>query len=142
MLDKARVVVRDFTAARGRIGELSAAGRLNEKEVAGFARANQFEETTAALAALCELPLETVEQAMCQDLPDAVLIMVKALGMSRDTAKAILRVRAGPRGISPGELEQCLDTMARLPTAIARQIIKFRGNPSLALGARFSRLAG
>jgi hypothetical protein len=32
--------------------------------------------------------------------------------------------------------------MARLPTAIARQIIKFRGNPSLALGARFSRLAG
>jgi uncharacterized protein (DUF2336 family) len=142
VLDKARVVVRDFTAARGRIGELSAAGRLNEKEVAGFARANQFEETTAALAALCELPLETVEQAMCQDLPDAVLIMVKALGMSRDTAKAILRVRAGPRGISPGELEQCLDTMARLPTAIARQIIKFRGNPSLALGARFSRLAG
>jgi hypothetical protein len=79
---------------------------------------------------------------MCQDLPDAVLILVKALGMSRDTAKAILRVRAGPRGISPGELEQCLDTMARLPTAIARQIIKFRGNPSLALGARFSRLAG
>ena len=141
MLDKAHVVVRDYAAARGQIEALRASGRLNEKEVAGFARANQFEETTAALAALCELPIETVEQAMTQEMPDAVLIMVKALGMSRDTAKAVLRLRAGPRGISPGEMEQCLDTLAKLPSSIARQIIRFRDNPSLALGARFSRAA-
>ena len=141
VLAQAQVVVRDFAAARARVEELRVAGRLDEKEVAGFARANQFEETTVALATLCELPIETVEQAMSQDLPDAVLIMIKALGMSRDTAKAILRMRAGPRGISPGELDQCLETLSRLSTAIARQIIRFRDNPSLALGARFSRAA-
>jgi len=141
MLDRAHVVMRDYTAARGRVEALRASGKLNEQDVAAFAKANQFEETTAALATLCELPIETVEQAMTQDLPDAVLIMVKALGMSRDTAKAVLRLRAGGRGISPGELEQCLDTLARLPSSIARQIIKFRDNPSLALGARFSRLS-
>ncbi|HEX5210381.1 MAG TPA: DUF2336 domain-containing protein [Pseudolabrys sp.] len=142
VLAKAQVVVRDYAAARAQVEALRADGRLNENEVAAFARANQFEETTAALAALCELPIETVDQAMGQDLPDAVLIMIKALGMSRDTAKAILRMRAGPRGISPGELEQCLDTLSRLSTGTARQIIKFRDNPSLALGARFSRAAG
>lgn len=141
VLGKAHVVVRDYATARRAIDELRASGRLNEKEVAAFARANQFEETAAALAALCELPIETVEQALMQDLPDAVIIIIKALGMSRDTAKAILRMRAGPRGISPGELEQCLETLSRLPSGIARQIIKFRDNPSLALGARFSRVA-
>ena len=78
-------------------------------------------------------------QALDQELPDAVLIMAKALGMSRETVKAILRMRAGGRGISPGELEQCLDAFTRLRAAIARQIIKFRNNPSLALGSRFSR---
>ena len=139
VLDKAQAIARDYGAARQRVEELRASGRLNEKEVAGFARANQFEETTVALATLCDLPLETVERAMTQDMPDAALIMVRALGMSRDTAKAILRLRAGGRGISPGELEQCLDTLSRLPAGVARQIIRFRENPSLALGARFSR---
>ena len=141
VLDQASAGARDYAAARSRIASLRAAGRLGENEVTVFARANQFEETTAAMAALCELPIETVEQAMTQDLPDAVLIMAKALGMSRDTAKAILRMRAGGRGISPGELEQCLETFTRLTPTIAKQIIKFRDNPSLALGARFSRAA-
>lgn len=141
VLDQASAGARDYAAARSRIASLRAAGRLGENEVAAFARANQFEETTAAMAALCELPIETVDQAMTQDLPDAVLIMAKALGMSRDTAKAILRMRAGGRGISPGELEQCLETFTRLTPTIAKQIIKFRDNPSLVLGARFSRAA-
>lgn len=139
VLDQAQVVVRDYTAARRRIETLRTAGQLGEDAVAAFARANQFEETAAALAALCELPIETVEQALDQELPDAVLIMAKALGMSRETVKAILRMRAGGRGISPGELEQCLEAFARLRAAIARQIIKFRNNPALALGSRFSR---
>ena len=139
VLGKASVVARDYTAARSRVAALRAAGRLNEDEIANFARTNQFEETTAALALLCELPIETAEQAMTHEMPDAVLIMAKALGMSRDTVKIILRMRARGRGISPGELDQCLETFGRLSSSIARQIIKCRDNPSLALGARFSR---
>jgi hypothetical protein len=139
VLGKASVVARDYTAARSRVAALRAAGRLNEDEIADFAITNQFEETTAALALLCELPIETAEQAMTHEMPDAVLIMAKALGMSRDTVKIILRMRARGRGISPGELDQCLETFGRLSSSIARQIIKCRDNPSLALGARFSR---
>jgi hypothetical protein len=76
---------------------------------------------------------------MGQNQPDAALIIVRALGMSRDTARAILRLRAGSRGISPGEVDQCLESFARLSPVTARQIIKFRENPLLALGGRFTR---
>ena len=141
VLDEADASSRDYSAARGRIASLRAAGRLDEEAVAVFATANQFEDTVAALAALGVLPIETVDQAMTQESPDAVLIMLRALGMSRDTAKAVLRMCAGERGISPGELDRCLETFTRLTPSTAKQIIKFRDNPSLALGARFTRPA-
>ncbi len=140
MLKEASAGSRDYAPAQARIEALRAGGELGENEVVAFAKANQFEEVTAALAALCDLPIEVVDQAMTKDQPDAVLIMVKALGMSRETARAVLRLRAGERGISPGELEQCLESFARLSSTIARQIIKFRDNPTLALGTRFSRV--
>ena len=66
VLHKASAVTRDYAAARSRIASLRAGGRLGEDAVAAFARANQFEETTAALAVLCELPIETVDRAMTQ----------------------------------------------------------------------------
>jgi hypothetical protein len=53
--------------------------------------------------------------------------MLKAIEMSWSTAKAILRMRAGARGISPGELEQCRSTFFRLKLATARQFIEFQG---------------
>jgi uncharacterized protein (DUF2336 family) len=126
-------------AAVEQVEALRAAGRLSVDDVARFAQANRLEETVAAIAALCELPVEAVDQAMRRDQPDGVLIMLKALDTSRDTAKAVLRLRAGKRGISPGELEQCLESFARLSSTIARRIIRFRDNPVLALGGRFSR---
>ncbi|MGH6727976.1 MAG: DUF2336 domain-containing protein [Pseudolabrys sp.] len=137
VLDKAGVAARDYTAARGRIEQLRAAGTFGDSAVAAFAAANQFEETTAALAALCELPVEEVDRAMTRDGPDAVLIMAKAVDLSPDTIKAILRMRAGKRGISPGELERCLETVSRLQPEVARQIVKFRDRRPL--GTRFSR---
>ena len=125
---------------RALVGSLHAAGRLGEADIAAFAAANKFEETTAALAVLCDLPIEAVDQAMLQHQPETVLIMAKAIALSWPTAKAILRMRAGPRGISPGEIDQCFDTFSRLKPAIARQIIEFYGKrPDIfnsSLGAR------
>jgi uncharacterized protein (DUF2336 family) len=138
VLDKAGVDSRDYTTACNHIASLREAGQLGEADVVDFARANKFEETTAALAALCGLPIEAADQAMRQDRPDAVLIMVKATELSPDTIKAILRMRAGNRGISPGELEQCVESISRLKPTTARQIIEFRDHRSL--GSRFSRV--
>ncbi len=141
VLDTAGAGAHDYSAACGRVASLRAAGRLDEDAVGAFATANQFEDTVAALAALNNLPIETVDQAMTQESADAVLIMLRALGVSRDTAKAVLRMCAGERGISPGELDRCLETFTRLTPSTAKQIIKFRDNPALALGARFTRPA-
>jgi len=137
VLDKASALSRDYAAVRERIQALHAAGKLGENDVARFAATSQFEETTAALAALCQMPIEEADRAMTQDRPDAVLVMAKAIGLSWDTTKAVLRLRAGARGISPGELEQCAATFSRLTPAVARQVVKLRDNR--AQGSRFTR---
>ena len=134
ILEKTKTLSRDYAAARTHIEPLHSAGRLGESDVAGFATANKFEEATVALAVLCGLPIEEVDRAMVQDAPETVMVMVKACGMSWPTARAMLRMRAGARGISPGELEQCLGTFNRLKTATAQQVIAFQGKRS-----RFTR---
>ena len=130
---------RDFDAARARVETLLAAGKLGENDVSAFATANKFEETIAALAALSGLPIGVVERAMVQARPEAVLVMAKAIDMSWPTAKAILRLRAGSRGISPGELEECAETYARLNTSTVRQIVDFQ--KKRAHTTRFGRTA-
>ena len=52
ILDKTGTLSRDYAGARARIGSLRSVGQLGETEVAGFAAANQFEDTTVALAVL------------------------------------------------------------------------------------------
>lgn len=127
ILDNASTLSRDYKSARAHIESLHSAGQLGENELAGFAAANQFEETTAALAVLCCLSIEAVDRAMTHDRPETVLVMLKAIEMSWPTARAMLRMRAGARGISPGEIEQCRSTFSRLKLATARQFIEFQG---------------
>ena len=101
ILEQTDAASRDYAASRARIEALHAASQLGENDVAAFAAANKFEETTAALSILCHLPIEAVDRAMVQDRPETVLLIVKAIGMSWPTVKSILRMRAGLRGISP-----------------------------------------
>ncbi len=139
ILDKTSTLSRDYAEALAHIGSLHDDGQLGENHVAAFATADQFEETAVALALLCGLPIEAVDRAMVQERPDAVLVMGKAIGMSWPTTKAILRMRAGARGISPGELDECQSTFSRLKPAIARQVIEFQVKRSQA--SRFGRTA-
>jgi uncharacterized protein (DUF2336 family) len=126
ILDETSTSSRDYAEARECIGSLHSSGQLGEERVAAFATADQFEETAVALAVLCGLPIDAVDRALAQDRPDAVLVMSKAIGMSWPTTKSILRMHAGTRGISPGELEECERTFSRLKPAIARQVIEFQ----------------
>ena len=61
----------------------AAGGRSTQrKNAAAFAAANQFELTVVALACLCGLPIETVDRAMSDERPDAILIIAKAVGLA------------------------------------------------------------
>jgi uncharacterized protein (DUF2336 family) len=117
---------RNYVTACEQVAALQAAGRLNEGEVESFAKTGKFEETTAALAILCDLPIEMVERAMVQERPETMLIIAKAIGMSWPTVKQILKLRVGERGIGSHELEQCLGTFTRLKSATAKQVMDFQ----------------
>ena len=117
---------RDYVTARANIETLQAAGQLDESEVESFAKMGKFEETTAALAMLCDLPIESVERAMVHDRPETVLIIAKAVGLSWPMVKTILKMRAGKQGIGSHELEQALGTFTRLKRATAQQVVTFQ----------------
>jgi uncharacterized protein (DUF2336 family) len=117
---------RDYLAAQTHIQTLCSANQLGEAELSAFATAGKFEETTVALAVLCDLPTTMVELAMIQDRPETLLILARAIEISWPTAKAILRMRPGGHAIPCQELERCLGLFSRLKPATARQVIEFQ----------------
>ena len=123
---KAAAASRDFVKARALVESLQASGKLGEADVEAFARAGKFEETAVALASLSALPIEVVERAMVQDREETALIVVKAIGFSWPTAKAVLLLCAGKRGLSPNALEQCRVVFDRLKRATAQQVVEFQ----------------
>jgi uncharacterized protein (DUF2336 family) len=128
-----------YSEASAKIEALRNAGRLKEDNLVAFAAAGLAEESIVAFATLCNLSIEPVEKAMSQDRAEAILILAKASGLSWPAVKAMLRMRAGARGISPGEIEQSHEIFLRLNPAIARKVVDFQSKR--AQGARFRNIA-
>jgi uncharacterized protein (DUF2336 family) len=123
---KTAALSRNYAAARENVGKRKAAGQLLESNIEAFAKADQFEETTVALALLCDLPVEAVERAMTQDRAETILIIARAADLSWSTTKAILLLRVGDRGLAIHELEQHLASYARLKLKTAQEIVRFQ----------------
>lgn len=111
--------------AQATVEELHAAGRLNAGAVETFATSGRFEESMAALALLGELPVDFVQQAMRDKRAEMLLIIAKALGLSRPVTKAILRLRPGKSRHSCDRVEHCLAVFDRLKAPTARHILDF-----------------
>ena len=69
---------RDYLAAQQTIEALRHEGKLNEAALLDFAQRKLHEETVAALASLCRVPIEVVDRLMSSERPDPVLILCKA----------------------------------------------------------------
>ncbi len=123
---KAGAASRDYVAARALVESMRVSGQLGESDIEAFARAGKFEETAAALAVLCALPIDVIERAMVQDREETILIVAKATGLSWSTVRAVLRLCAGKRGMSAPALEQCLAVFNKLKRETARQVIEFQ----------------
>jgi uncharacterized protein (DUF2336 family) len=126
VLEKADTMAHDYSAAVAELQHAHAHGRLQDTEIGALAAANEFEKTVAAIGLLCGLPPEAVEQAICHQRNDAVLVLAKAAGLSWPTTKAILRLRKANRDMSPGEYERCAESFAGLKESIARQAIEIQ----------------
>jgi uncharacterized protein (DUF2336 family) len=100
-------------------------GPLDDKRMEAIAKAGRVGEIVAALAAMCDLPVEFIQRAMKQERAEMILIVAKAIALSWTTVMAILVARAGNRQVSGGEIAQCLASYERLKATTAQEIVRF-----------------
>jgi uncharacterized protein (DUF2336 family) len=117
--------VRDFSTAEAFVCKAAADGTLNEKAVGGFAAAGRYEETAAALAELCDVPLDVVDKMLSGDRPDPILILCRSAGFSWMTARAVILARPGNRGKSGPSLEQASANFDKLSASTAQRVVRF-----------------
>ena len=120
----AKAAPRDYSAAQRTIEALRRAGKLNEGALLGFADSGQYEETVAALASLCAVPIEVVDRLMGGDRPDPILILCKSAGWGWATAKAIIMARSGG-GTSTQGLDTAFSNFERLSPTTAQRVMRF-----------------
>jgi hypothetical protein len=114
----------DYTAARRVVEAMKRDGTLDENALHEFAQSGRYEETVAALAALCAVPVDVIDRLMGGERPDPVLILCKAAGWSWTTARAIMTVRPGSKITSFG-LDQAFANFERLSPATAQRVLSF-----------------
>jgi uncharacterized protein (DUF2336 family) len=123
--DQMRAHSPDYVEAQRQVAALHRAGELSELSFHQFATARQFHATTVALSIMCDLPIGTCERAMTQDRPELILMLARATRLSWDTVRAILRLRAGEKGMSPADLEAALISFTKLKHETALKALQF-----------------
>jgi hypothetical protein len=117
----------DYKLAVEAFDELQRSGRPIEVAVQVFASTGKREETTVALAKLCQIPIETVERVFSNTKSDddLILLLIKAAGFSWPTAKLILELRRGDAALPHAAIYNAREHFERLQETTARRVIRF-----------------
>lgn len=117
---------RDFSQAQRTVLALHGAGELNEGALLGFAKAYKYEESVAALSAMSEVKITTLDRLISGDRQDPILILGKAIGFEWATVRALILLRLGPnRAPSPTDIEVTRVSFARLMPSTAERVVNF-----------------
>ncbi|MDB5602978.1 MAG: hypothetical protein JWN71_5022 [Xanthobacteraceae bacterium] len=100
-------------------------GEFDDDKIRAFAKNGRIEETTAALAAICRLPISFVERTLAEERAETLLVLARAIGLSWPTVKAILLLPARKRPILAVEITQCLANFERLSRTTTQEIVGF-----------------
>jgi len=122
---RAREKSAGYAAAHAHVQSLHVAGGLGEPQLAEFAGAGKFDETVVALSILCDLPISLIERAFVSEQSDQIIVIAKAIGLSWETAKAVLLLQAGTKISSPHKFDQHFETFTRLKPETAKKAIQF-----------------
>lgn len=122
---KVRESSTEFHKAKAATKRRHKTSQLTEQAVHSAAASQQFEKAVAALALLGHFPVDLVERGLLEKSPDIVLILAKAAGCSRTTAKALLRMHAADRGMSALDIEAALTSFERLSVTAAKRVITY-----------------
>jgi len=120
----AQVVRRDYSSAKETVATMAKAGTLGDASVMEFAKAEQFEETVVALAALVRLTIVLSERLLLTEPVDTLLIAAKSADLTWPTVKCLLLLRTASH-LSPQEIEDARINFVRLKPETAKQGIKF-----------------
>jgi uncharacterized protein (DUF2336 family) len=119
-----RAAPRNYSAALATVRALHKERKLTEADIAEFAGGGKYEETIAALATVCAVPVEVVDRLMCGERPDPVLILARAAGFGWETVREIMNARPGPKPTSY-ILESARENFDRLTAATAQRVVRF-----------------
>jgi uncharacterized protein (DUF2336 family) len=120
----AKAAPRNYAAALAAVRGLHKERKLGEADVTEFAKTGKYEETIAALATLCAVPVEVVDRLMNGERADPVLILARAIGFGWPTVKAILNARPGGKP-SPQTLDAARENFERLTATTAQRVVRF-----------------
>lgn len=120
----AKAAPRNYTAALTTVRARHKKRLLTEVDVAEYAKAGKYEETIAALATVCAVPVEVVDRLMNGERADPVLILARAADFSFATVKAIIEGRVGNKP-SPQVIDAARENFERLTSATAQRVVRF-----------------
>jgi hypothetical protein len=112
-------------AANSYVQSLHEASKLDEAQLAEFARSEKFDETIVALSIITDLPVGLVERAFIDDRSEQIIVLAKATGLSWETVKAILLLQAKTKTVSTHKLDRHFETFVQLKTETAKKAISF-----------------
>jgi uncharacterized protein (DUF2336 family) len=116
---------RSYAAAMQIVGTLHEQRKLTEADVLEYGKAGKYDETIAALATICAVPVEVVDRLMGGDRYDPVLILARSADFSWDTTRAIITARPGAKGTSTQAIEAAKENYERLTAATAQRVVRF-----------------
>jgi uncharacterized protein (DUF2336 family) len=120
----AKAAPRNYTAALAAVRALHKERKLTEADIAEFARTGRYEETVAALATFCAVPIEVVDRLIGGERADPVLILARAADFGWPTVREIIIARPGPKPSSQ-TLDTACENFERLTTATAQRVVRF-----------------
>lgn len=120
----AKAAPRNYTAALEAVRALHKERKLTEADIVEFAKSGKYEETIAALATLCAVPVEVVDRLMSGERADPVLILARAANFTWATVREVMNARPGPKP-SHHTLEEARENFERLTAATAQRVVRF-----------------
>ena len=96
----AKAAPRNYAAALAAVRALHKERKLTEADIAEYAKTGKYEETIAALATMCAVPVEVVDRLMNGERADPVLILARAAGFGWPTVREIINARPGAQAVA------------------------------------------
>lgn len=107
------------------VKSLFADGRLDERQIAEFAAAGRFEETSAAIAVCANVPVATVENMMIESRSEGLLVLAKVAGLSWMSLKLVLEMCGNTSGAEIESIDDHKSSYDMLRPSTAQQVLRF-----------------